>query len=301
MDQAAWRIALKSDDVSSVRQRLDADPEATGGYLAVERDWGEELWLPLHVAVEVGGAGAAEVVALLLERGAKADARTRFRTPMHARATALHLASQRIDPALVAMLLHAGADADAMDARGDTPLHRLLTAAAGRLLEGADEDVTKAVRTCFSLLLESGADPTLRNTEGRPPWHAFLATLKTPTALLNASQTVNVSGVENSGDSATDLRLAADLLGTCGDLHRTGKTTDIWTQTCPREPGGFSLLHRCVMLRETPGGAVALARTLVGEGSDPHAAPPGGRSALELAQDAGADGLVAAMTAATST
>lgn len=65
--------------------------------------------------------------------------------------TALHLALH--SPAVVALLLEAGADPDARDRRGRTPLHR---AAAMWLGEGS-----------IAQLLAAGADPSLPDPEGR--------------------------------------------------------------------------------------------------------------------------------------
>jgi len=86
--------------------------------------------------------GDPAIVALLLDAGAHPDARTRAATPDHARATALHLAAAVGKPAIVRLLLDADADPNVLDAHQTTPL-----------IAAADHpEVARMLR-------ESGADP----------------------------------------------------------------------------------------------------------------------------------------------
>ena len=291
MDPSAWKAAIRAENIEVVRAHLDADPEATGGYLPVERDWGEELWLPLHLAAEVGGAGGRAAVELLLERGAKPDSRTRFRTPMHARQTALHLAAARADAAMCETLLDAGADIDALDARLDSPMHHLLLGAAA----GESAAAFDAVTTAYQALLERGAELGLRNAEGRPPWHSFVAALVDHQALseqMNDARLQGGAGVGNTGEVKSQIYLCADLIETCVDLHEDGKSLMNLELICPREPQGWTLLHRVVALGDA---GAPLAVTLVQQGVENDAAPPEGLSAVQLAEARGCEALLEVM------
>jgi len=91
--------------------------------------------------------GGAAATAVLLEAGADADAQAENDT----RVRPLHSAAAAHDAACVRRLLEGGADPDARQAGGYTPL----LAAAHR----DDEEIA-------ALLLRHGADPSLRNDDG---------------------------------------------------------------------------------------------------------------------------------------
>lgn len=113
-DQAyALEQAILADDTAAVRELLSAEPRLTGTPIPVPRDWGEEMWLGLHRAAERGALGPARQ---LLESGASVDSRTRFRTPMHARETALLIASRCGHGPVVDLLLQHRADPNLLDA-----------------------------------------------------------------------------------------------------------------------------------------------------------------------------------------
>lgn len=138
-DQAyAMDQAIERGDAAALQALLRAEPRLTGTPIPVPRDWGEEMWLGLHRAAERGSEGLVE---LLLDAGASIDARTRFRTPMHARETPLILASRCGHDAVAALLLERHADADLLDANhrsalshaaegGHTPIVERLVGAA---------------------------------------------------------------------------------------------------------------------------------------------------------------------------
>ena len=56
MDQAIGR-----GDESALKALLNAEPRLTGTPIPVKRDWGEEMWLGLHRAVEQGSAPGVPV------------------------------------------------------------------------------------------------------------------------------------------------------------------------------------------------------------------------------------------------
>ncbi|MDE2794833.1 MAG: ankyrin repeat domain-containing protein [Gemmatimonadota bacterium] len=139
------------------------------------------------------------VFVVLIEAGADVEARNGHgQTP-------LHLAAQGNKPVVVSQLVEAGADLDARDRNGNTPLH-----ASAR---GGYPPVAH-------LLLELGADPTLVNDEGQiadpmscDHWNtgvfARIATAEATAACLEAGADVN-AGDEHGN---TPLLLATSNRG----------------------------------------------------------------------------------------
>ncbi len=105
---------------------------------------------PLHaLAVSLGGVGAgtAAFARALLDAGAEVDARDRWgRTPLHSAAGSRR---QGIGDSLVVVLLEAGADVNARSESGATPLHLSLNHPA-----------------VVTTLLEFGADPAAVDSSG---------------------------------------------------------------------------------------------------------------------------------------
>jgi ankyrin repeat protein len=94
------------------------------------------------------GDGPA-LVALLIERGAEVNARSG-----PGRMTALHMAARRGSVDLAGALLAAGAEIEAKDFKGDTPLRRAVN--CGQL-------------GMVRLLMAHGADPLSKDARGRTP------------------------------------------------------------------------------------------------------------------------------------
>ena len=160
---AGWVDALCTGGLQVVRAALADRPGRANQFLTQPRPWGEEMWMPMHFAAD---AGQLAVVVLLSEQGVSRMCRTRFATPMHARATPLHLASAGGHEKIVALLLAPGTptksnpgtntDPDVLDARQDRPLH--LAARFGHA-------------SVVAQLLAAGAEPDPRNANGRTPLH----------------------------------------------------------------------------------------------------------------------------------
>jgi ankyrin repeat protein len=107
-------------------------------------------WTPLHIAADRASLGATR---LLLDRLGNVNA------PSADGSTALHVAAGkwRVYKRLLRMLLDAGADIDAADSAGRTPLH-ILASGHGRYRKGA-----------IRLLRYRGARLDLRDVSGRRP------------------------------------------------------------------------------------------------------------------------------------
>ena len=227
-DQAfACDQAIERGDEAALQALLEAEPRLTGTPIPVKQDWGEEMWLGLHRAAALGAAG---LVGLLLDHGASVDARTRFRTPMHGRATALILASRGGHDAVVKLLIDRHAAVDLLDAN-----HRSALSCAAQA--GHSEIVARLMGVGCVL------DPV--DDSGRTPLHWAIA----------------------GGHSA----VAIALIEAGADVNHL----------CPKEPGGYTPLHRCASAGEPMD---AVADRLKQAGADPSLRDPRfGKTAADLA------------------
>ena len=151
--------------------------------------WGER---PLHRAVKVGHIG---ILKALCDQGADVNARTEYRgTPL--RQMPLHCISEQSPGEGIRLLLQMGADIEAVDIPGTTPLHRAsrcgnLSCVQSLLESGAKVGAKSAMGwtalhesvyrdskpkafkldpQCTRLLLEHGAEVDARNNEGMTAW-----------------------------------------------------------------------------------------------------------------------------------
>ncbi|MCA1644206.1 MAG: ankyrin repeat domain-containing protein [Chloroflexi bacterium] len=126
--------------IERIAQLLDVDPTAANA-------WASDGFQPLGLAAFFG---RREAVELLLARGGEVNtpARNAFKV------AALHAALAGPQPGMATLLVAAGADANARQQGGVTPLHECASI--------GDMDLTR-------FLLDHGAEPSVRDDQGKSP------------------------------------------------------------------------------------------------------------------------------------
>jgi hypothetical protein len=161
----AFLDAILDNDRASVKSLLRTDVGLARRRIDEAKMYESKIFHWIYVGDTVLHLAAAgyrvEIAKLLLAAGADPNARTNHRHsgPLHYAADG-YITGPAWDAKrqvkMIGCLLDAGADIDAQDKNGATPLHR-------------------AVRTrcadAARLLLESGCDPTLENKSGATPFH----------------------------------------------------------------------------------------------------------------------------------
>ena len=186
--------------------------------------------------------------------------------------TPLHLASQSGTVEMVAALLAAGADPNARQVSGDTPLH--FASFYGRV------EIVRA-------LLGAGAEVDARTDNGRTPLHgaARPGSAQSMAALLAAGADVNV----RSDDGETPLhRVAAD-----GSAQSTAALLAAGAEVDARTADGETPLHRAAAYGSAQNIAVLLAA-----GAEVDARSDDGRTPLHRGAASGSEGALAALAAA---
>ena len=157
--------AILEDDPVTVQKQLTADSSLVSGRVSKARFYDSQIFHWLYIgdtALHLAAAGyRVEIVKLLLGTGADANATWNHRLsgPLHYAADGYIIgpaweATRQVET--IKCLLSGGANVNAQDKNGATPLHR-------------------AVRTrcaaAVRVLLARGADPTMRNKSGSTPFH----------------------------------------------------------------------------------------------------------------------------------
>jgi ankyrin repeat protein len=216
---------------------------------------------------------SCELAALLIEAGANANARdNEGMTPLHP----LGLVREgSLSPALAKLLIGAGANINSADNRGNTPLHY------------HSPEIKE-------LLVEAGADANARNARGETPLHtARLA--EVASLLISAGANVHVRDeagetplhhainewlpgpVDRAAEAARRRDLAEVLIRAGSDIHA-------------RDRLGATVAHSVAFWNEAPDGE--LMSILIGAGADVNATAYRRRTPLHFAAGAGSRRMV---------
>jgi hypothetical protein len=165
MSQSQLLTAILEADLDGVSKLLSADPKLAQSHLPKANLYQTSIlhWLyvndtPLHLAA----AGyRVNIAKALIKAGANPNS-----SANHRKGTPLHYASDGVagspewNPGLqvkmIELLVKAGAEINAQDKNGATPLHRAVRTRCAKAVE---------------ILLKRGADPTLKNKPGSTPFH----------------------------------------------------------------------------------------------------------------------------------
>ncbi|MEM7682690.1 MAG: ankyrin repeat domain-containing protein [Planctomycetota bacterium] len=285
-----WVADLRADRVDAVSAELDRKPRRLNAFLTEPRAHGREMWLPLHHAADAGALGCC---GLLVDRGASPDCRTRFNTPWHARATPLHLACSAGHTPVVRRLVERGASVEVRDALGRSPLHQAACAGcagsvdvlvnAGAMLDATDD----AGRTALHLAIAGSSELDAGVAEAsfdRGGADASSGDAEASSGGGGTSSRGASGGASGGGGSDAAYRVPTDAsyAGCALRLIEAGADLDA---RCPKEPAGFTPLHRCVSAGPS---MLAVAQTLLARGADPSLADPRDkRTARQLAEALG--------------
>ncbi len=276
-DTESFIQTLERGPLHELTALLDAEPRRMNTFLSQPAAHGPEQWMPMHHAAQAGHLAAVEA---LLARGVHPDCRTRFATPMHARQTPLHLAAAKGQVAVVKRLLEAGAEVEVRDAQQRSPLW----------LAARHHHAVVA-----TMLIRRGAALEARDAQQRTPLHAalLLAVSPKPTHDLFTERRLDFHVGSGTSVSVSDNLESPPTFDPAAALALLDAGADP-NATCPKEPAGFTPLHRCVTLGEA---AFAVAQQLLDRHADPAAADPRhSHTPLDLAKQLGLEAYVQLFT-----
>ena len=243
--------------------------------------------------------GHLPIVESLLAAGADVNIRSAT-----SRSTALHCAAELGHDRILSALLEGGADKDAVDQKGDTPLIKAVCYRHFRVME---------------VLLAAGADLTIHNDEGRTPLHYAVYRQDGEMVLALLRGGAAVDAVDEMGDSPLhaaagqrDLTVVEILVASGADASirsNTGETPlhvaatygshevvstllDRGVEIDVVRSDGYSALMCAAIWRKPP----AIGEALIAAGADVNLrSTSSGRAALHHAAGNGSDALVRAL------
>ncbi|MDE2974521.1 MAG: ankyrin repeat domain-containing protein [Gemmatimonadota bacterium] len=184
----------------------------------------------------------------------------------------LHQAVRAMDTVMIASLLEIGADPDAANDEGATPLEIALTEnpAGGKFVQGAVSDsgavenpdtaprryvVTDPAATIVALLLDAGADPSVRDRfSGRTPFHWASSRMDSEAIALLARAGADPNALDARG--RTPLHEAAATFGHNPSV--IGVLVDAGADIDARDRSGRTPLHAAAARGWKPETVVAL-------------------------------------------
>ena len=234
-----------------------ADFDDVQGFRNCLEEYGLDALGPEILRLTAFETGDPAIVRLLLQAGADPNAPNDFGS------TPLHSGVQNSNPVVTSHLLAAGADPNAMDNEGYTPLH------FAHLNPNARVTV---------LLLEAGADPKALSNDGWTPFHS---------AVFSAKSRALSEFLERGVDfDFTPLHRAIVL----GDSETAMSLLTGGADASAADDYGWNALHFAVSMGERP-----IVMGILEARGDPDARTENGLTALHLAAD---PGLVEALVAA---